>query len=225
MKYISVFIAFFLCACSQTQVHVFTHQLDDEKRDRLVKQLEQARLEVIISDKKPPALNLGNFILYKLGQGAESTLEKLLAIMNESDFPISFVGHNKLGNHEFTDGNIGLYLVPFSPAPQNERPLLLNLSDVTFRAEDCEARIEFPLNQSAVLTGKHITPQEQSAYLWSMDSDERVSLRQGRRVYQYKFLSYYARMEDRDIQMLELVPLGNYPLPFGCHFSSKNVLL
>ena len=116
MKALAFFILVTLASllgCSNTIVHLHANDLPKADQENIQAGLEEKGFSVLMRENEFPFE--GNIILYSLHNGIEKDLRAIEDVLGYNGLKAerSYAIHtNKIGTHEYTAGNIGLYIVP-----------------------------------------------------------------------------------------------------------------
>ncbi|MCV6627576.1 MAG: hypothetical protein OIF38_15870 [Cellvibrionaceae bacterium] len=100
--------ALLLSACSQPQIHLHAQHLKPHQRQALMTALEPLQFTVTLRQNPLPAGLYGNTLVYS----GSANLEPLQQLLSKLGYPLESQIHNRVGTHRYTDGNLGLYLMP-----------------------------------------------------------------------------------------------------------------
>ena len=230
------FLLFFgLSGCSRTIVHLHADKLTTAEQEAIRAELQAQGFIVERQHNEPPAYR--NLILYTPHDGIDndlSTIDTILAAHGFSADHRYTPPSKQLGKHEYTAGNIGVYLIPAgfqpytTPALQVRNTFPITETDADFISTDCDKEyvyelfddgraiandFSFPVGEAALATGR-----------WQ-SNEESVTLNIEGKQFQYKktrFHREYANeYSDHVISYYILLePVGYYELPFGCTFKS-----
>ena len=133
-----------LTACAPSRIHLHSYNIPEKERDIVAKELKESGLDVVLSERKPPLLNMGSFIIYPKADGDNDDLMKILKVINEHGYSTGLIARNRVKNHEYRDGsNIGLYLVNsdglLSLEDQLAAEFAVDITEVEFSSNNCPA--------------------------------------------------------------------------------------
>src|SRR5690606_19365991 len=102
-----------LSGCSSTTVHLHAGALSDAERNKIRTDLEEQGCSVKIRENEAPASS--SVVLYYPHEGIEEDLRVIDDVLEANGLIAEhqYLTHTeKLGVHEYTAGNIGVYIVP-----------------------------------------------------------------------------------------------------------------
>ncbi|BFM20735.1 hypothetical protein [Gilvimarinus japonicus] len=224
-----------LVGCSSTTVHLHAKNLPDVEQEAIRAGLEARGFSVKMRDNEPPSNN--NAILYYPHDGIDADLQAIDAVLDANGL---WAEHNysvytdKLGKHEYTAGNIGLYLVPegvttnASTSNRVRAVFPITVTDFEFVSTDCDTEYVYELFEDGSLVASDfslpIGKAKLAALEWRETSDEITLSNSGEQFKYSKTESYkeYANLDSDHVitYNITLQPLGYYRVPYGCTFKS-----
>ncbi len=233
---LSVFLLLFgLSGCSRTIVHLHADKLTAAEQEAIRAELQAQGFVVERQHNEPPAYR--NLILYTPHDGIDNDLNAIDTILAAHGLSADHrytPPSKQLGKHEYTAGNIGVYLVPAGFQPYSTHALQvrdtfpITETDADFISTDCDKvyvyelfddgravanDFSLPVGQAALATG-HWQSDEQSLTMEIKGKKFRYKKTRFHQEYATEHsdhvISYYILLE----------PDGYYELPFGCTFKS-----
>ncbi|KZN49260.1 hypothetical protein N476_19625 [Pseudoalteromonas luteoviolacea H33] len=227
MKFHAFFFILVLTGCAPSTVHLHSYKVPEAEKNEIVTALEATGLKVLISERKPPLVNMGSFIIYPKDDGDNDDLVKILNIINEKGYTTGLIAKNRVKNHEYRNSNnIGLYLVNsdglMSMREQLAAEFAVDITEVEFSSTNCtEAyKLSFDKDGSARINDISL--------LWSKNEDT-VVLSHQNQSQKFTYSNKYERNGATRELVMQLVPYRNNTLDsikyFNCKYQSRTPLI
>ncbi|MEO2266486.1 hypothetical protein V1358_03955 [Pseudoalteromonas sp. YIC-656] len=222
-----IFLMFALTACAPTTVHLHSYNVPEANTKEIVMALKATGFDVLISEREPPLLAFGSFIIYPQDNGDNDDLVKILNIINEKGYPTGLIAKNRVRNHEYRDGhNIGLYLVKtnglMSMQEQLAADFAVDITEVEFTSTNCSElyRLTFGKDGNARVN--------KIPMLWSRNGDT-LSISQQDNRQKFTYSNEYKRNGNARELVMQLVPYRNSELEhieyLNCEYQSITPLI
>ncbi|WP_138527244.1 MULTISPECIES: hypothetical protein [Pseudoalteromonas] len=227
VKLYSIFFMFTLTACAPSTVHLHSYKVSEAKKNEIVMALRATGFKVLISERKPPLLALGSFIIYPKDNGDNDDLVKILNIINEKGYSTGLIAKNRVRNHEYWDSNnIGLYLVEtdglMSMQEQLAAEFAVDISEVEFTSTNCSKLYRLTFDKGGNARVNKIP------LLWSRNGDTLSISQQGNRQ-QFTYSNKYERNGVARELVMQLEPYENSELEnieyLNCKYQSRTPLI
>ena len=177
----------------------------------------------------------GNIILYYPHKGIGEDLQAIDAVLAAHGLTAehSYTIHkDKLGVHEYTAGNIGVYLVAADHSPAADFSLVRSVFPITmtegeFISTDCDTEYlyEFSDDGRMVIADLSLSSGDMNiaTLTWEASGDDRVLITSNGEVFEYQKSKFHKEgLRDGYKKMVEyfitLKPVDYYRLPFGCTY-------
>lgn len=234
-KWLIIIFIWAIPSCSSTHIHLHANKLPHAQQITIREGLEEKGFKVHIRNNAPPSRD--NVLLYYPHKGIQEELwmiDDVLAASGISAEHRYTIHKDKVGKHEYTAGNIGLYLLPSNNIKNNsnEPPIRkqfpISESDAEFISSDCGARYTLELLEDGnALINNFNLPADESTLgkgTWQSNSDQILLQIQGetfkydksqhhRKAVNYaneRVIKYHITLEANDY----------YRIPFSCTFQS-----
>lgn len=221
-----------LSGCATNTVFLHTYEIKKEEIDKIVKSLQEKEFEVVVSERIPPMLQLGSFVIYPRESGDNEPLVKIFDAIGEHGYYTYLIAKNRVKNHSYTKKtNIGLYLINpnidwLNAQQQLDIGFAFNLTDVTFSSTNCMQvfSLDFEKGNTGVIRQTLPKSNDMRAVQWQQD-EEQVAITYGDKTYDFAFEKDYIRSGNRNDLLLTLSPGNSVALgltePFSCKFVSR----
>ena len=221
--------------CSNTTVHLHVKNLPDAEQESIRADLEKRGFLVKMRDNEPPSNN--NLILYYPHRGIEDDLRAINDVLDVAGFTAesSYLVHtDKLGKHEYSAGNIGLYLVPKGyqrnpgVASRVRSVFPMTIVDYEFVSTDCDKDYVYEFFGDGTLELSDFSLPVGAAKLatlsWQVVGDNMVLTGDGETFTYKKSESHREHTSQYSEYVvtynITLQPEGYYRVPFGCQYKS-----
>lgn len=221
-----------LAGCAANTVYLHTYEIEQEVIDKIVMSLQEKKFEVEVSDRKPPMLILGSFIIYPRDSDDNEPLVKILDAIGEHGYHINLIAKNRVRNHYYTKKtNIGLYLINplanlLSAQQQLGTDFVFNLTDVAFSSTSCASLFSLEFRQDNTAIIRQTTPESNDTWtLQWQQAEETISLTVDDKRINYILEKNYKRSGNRTDLLLTLSTGNALTLgitePFACKYESQ----
>jgi len=227
-----------LSGCTSTTV-VHVHAADFSAADQagIRADLEAEGFSVALRENESPVA--GNAILYAFYPGVEKDLQTVENVLAEkglfAERMYILPTDKKIGTHEYTAGNIGLYLVSGLSKRVQDLPsrvrseFPLTLTDAEFTTTDCSTKYVYQFDLDRVTVVDLNLPLETSNIAtasWHLADDDAVIVTYEQEVFRYRKMQthqeYLTEHHSYAVRYyLWLEPLEFYRMPFGCTYRSS----
>lgn len=225
-----------LSGCATNKIFLHTYEIDEAEIEKIVDDLTRQDFEVIISDRAPPQMQLGSFIIYPRDSDDNAPLAKILNVIGEYGYYTQLIAKNRVKNHTYTKKNhIGLYLINpnidwLEIKNQLDLGFSLSLSDVNFTSTGCHSAYVLRLENEENGTIRQTIPEvEQGLRINWQQLDEQLILTHQKTEYRYFLEKEYIRKGNHNELLLTLSPGNHIALnlhePFACIFESRTSLV
>ena len=220
-----------LSGCATNTVYLHTYEIEQEEIDNIVMSLKEKKFEVKVSDRLPPILMFGSFIVYSRDSGDNEPLVKILDVISEHGHHINFIAKNRVKNHYYTKKtNVGLYLINprtnlLTAQQQLEIDFAFNLTDVVFSSTSCTSlySLEFGKDFTAIIRQSTPKSNDRWAFKWQQAEDT-ISITVDNKTINYTLEKDYKRSGNRSDLLLTLSSGNALALgisePFACKYES-----
>ena len=222
-----------LSGCASTTVHLHAESLSSNERDNLRAGLEAQGFQVKMRDNESPSSE--NIILYYPHKGIEEDLRAIDKVLGAGGLTAEHrysIHTDKLGAHEYTAGNIGVYIVPegsaVSAGSSLVRPVFpITITEGEFVSIDCESEYLYEFSESGTVKVADLSlPLSEMDVVkleWKSLSEEKVIIMGDAEVFEYqKSKSHRKGFNDHHKQVVDyhitLKPVGYYRLPYACTY-------
>lgn len=234
-KWLIIIFIWAIPSCSSTHIHLHADKLPHDQQITIRERLEEKGFKVHIRNNAPPSRD--NVLLYYPHKGIQEELwmiDDVLAASGISAEHRYTIYKDRVGKHEYTAGNIGLYLLPRNSdwSTSNKSPLRkqfpISESDAEFISSDCDARYTLELLEDGnALINNYNLPTDESTLgkgTWQSNSDQILLTFQGE-AFKYDKSQHHRKAvnyaNERVIQYhITLEPSDYYRIPFSCTFQS-----
>ena len=221
-----------MSGCATNTIYLHTYDIEQEDIDKIVMSLKEQKFQVEVSDRNPPILILGSFIIYSRDSDDNGPLVKILDAIGEHGYHINLIAKNRVRNHYYTKKtNIGLYLINplanlLSAQQQLGTDFVFNLTDVAFSSTSCASlfSLEFRKDNTAII--RQTTPKSNDTWtLQWQQAEETISLTVDDKRINYILEKNYKRSGNRTDLLLTLATGNALTLgitePFACKYESQ----
>lgn len=227
-----------LFGCSTTTVHLFATSLPGEVRKALRQGLEDQGFKVMSNDNEPPFSE--NIILYPPQKDIENELALIDQVLEKNGLRAKHsyaILSNDIGAHEYTAGNIGLYIFAdeLQKTPKSisyVNPIFpMTMVDYEFHSADCEKKymIQFSTNETLTVNdfslpiGQEVIAEAR----WKNDGNK-ITIFIGTESYQFAKSEAHREHASRYSQhvvtySITLRPIGYFSHPLVCTYKSTYV--
>ena len=222
-----------LAGCSSTKIHLHANNLPKAERESIRHDLEVEGFSVLLQDNEPPSDH--SVILFYPHEGIDRDLDAIDNVLDRYGLQAehSFVIHEtKLGVHEYTAGNIGVYLVPVglqtNDTDRVRSVFPIAVTDAEFVSVDCGKVYVYEFYDDGQVTLNDFSlPMGEAALAsgnWLSDSGVVTIVNHGE-VFEYtksqSHREYINSFGEHVVSYnITLRPNGYYRVPFGCTFKS-----
>ena len=220
-----------LSGCATNTVYLYTYEIDQEEIDKIVASLKEKEFEVEVSDRPPPTLRLGSFIIYPRDSGDNGPLVKILDAIGEHGYHTNFFAQSRVRNHYYTKKtNIGLYLINpranlLTAQQQLEIEFAFNLTDVIFSSINCMSlfSLKFEKDNTAII--RQTTPKSNDKWTFQwQQAEDTISITVDDKIINYTLEKDYKRSGNRSDLLLTFFSGNALALgisePFACKYES-----
>jgi hypothetical protein len=225
-----------LSGCSTTTVHLHANGVPEADKENIRAGLEAKGFAVLERDNEAPSKD--NAILYAPYKGLEKDLHAIENVLANNGVTAgrSFaIQTDQLGKHEYTAGNIGLYIVPsVSQLPAERKSKVraefpITITDAEFVSTNCETEYGFQFSENGTLAVDDFTREIDATEIakpdWSGKPDNIVFISNGNEQFEYKKSeSHFEHVNEYNIHLVTyniwLEPVEYYRVPFGCTYRS-----
>ncbi|WP_027672640.1 hypothetical protein [Rheinheimera baltica] len=220
-----------LSGCATNTVYLHTYEIEQEEIDKIVASLKEKEFEVEVSDRIPPILKFGNFIIYPRDPGDNEPLVKILDAIGEHGYNTNLIAQSRVRNHYYTKKtNIGLYLINprvelLSAQQQLETEFAFNLTDVIFSSTNCISlfSLEFGKDNTAII--RQTTPKSNDKWTFQwQQAEDTITIIVDDKTINYTLEKDYKRSGNRSDLLLTFFPGNALALgisePFACKYES-----
>ena len=220
-----------LSGCSTNTVYLHTYEIEQEEIDNIVTSLREKEFEVEVSDRIPPTLRLGSFIVYSRDSDDNGPLVKILDAIGEHGYHVNFFTKNRVRNHYYTKKtNIGLYLINprtnlLTAQQQLEIDFAFNLTDVVFSSTSCTSLFSLEFGQDNTTIIRQTTPKSNDKWTFQWkQAEDTISITVDDKTINYTLEKDYKRSGNRSDLRLTLSSGNALALgisePFACKYES-----
>lgn len=216
---------------SNPLVHLYVTGESTNQKDALVTLLGESDFKVKEFHASMPELEDGNYIVYYPDRTTDETTEAINRALRQIGLPegqsIPFrIGYG-FGSHEYTKGNVGLYLVKKSSS-SNSRKSIDSLPDeeaIEFTEEEFGSK---GCNESFILDfyedGKAYFIHENSLKKysegkWRFDGSV-LTIKKLFNVSKFEVEKRMISLGGNSIPVIDLIPMDNKNAPFSCTYST-----
>lgn len=96
MIIIIAFSLLLLGGCSVNTVYLYTYNVEQEQKYKIIEELKSKEFEVAVMDDPPPLLELGSFIIYPKPPNDNDALEDILNVIQAEGFSTGLIAKNKV---------------------------------------------------------------------------------------------------------------------------------
>lgn len=221
--------------CSKTTVHLHANDLAKADQENIRTGLKKRGFTVLMRENEFPSE--GNLILYSSHSGIEEDLRAIEDVLRNHGLKAErsyAIRTNKIGVHEYTAGNIGLYIVPGAgqentqTASRVRSVFPLAITDAELVSTDCPTKYVYQFESDKVTVVDLNLPIDNSdiAHIdWRDAADNMIIIADGSEQFTYRKVEShreYATQHNPHVvtYYLRLEPLDYYRLPFGCTYMS-----
>jgi hypothetical protein len=238
-KTLASFISFVLVSlfgCSNTTIHLHANNMPEAEKENIRLSLEKQGFSVRMRDNESPSS--GNIILYYPHEGIEEDLHAIDKVLEAKGLKAErgyAIHTEKLGKHEYTAGNIGLYIAP--TGPQEQRPVKsrvrsifpMTMTGYEFVSMDCEQEYLYEFFEEGKLAASDpavpADEVEMLAFDWQSLPNDIIMISNGREQFKYKKIESHIEHSSEHSHYvvtynIRLQPLDYYRVPFGCMYKS-----
>lgn len=94
-----------LSGCVTNKIFLHSYEVDEDELKKIVADLTLQDFEVILSDRPPPQMQLGTFIIYPRDSDDNAPLESILNVIGEYGYYTQLIAKNRVKNHSHTNSN------------------------------------------------------------------------------------------------------------------------
>lgn len=224
-----------LSGCSSTTVHLHADALSEVEQNNIRTGLEEQGFSVKMRENEAPASS--SVVLYYPHKGIEEDLRAIDNVLDANGLIAEhrYLTHTeKLGVHEYTAGNIGVYIVP---AGQKSEPTSVRIRSVfpitmvgfEFVSTDCDKEHLYEFSDDGTMVVSDLSlplgEMDVATLSWQSPTDDTVIISSGDEDFEYKkSQSHREHFNDNNNHVvtysLTLKPTGYYRVPFGCSYKS-----
>lgn len=215
-------LIFGLTACTSTTVHLNTRYISNVEADKLVTNIEATGMNVVANKHEFPQSIQHSTLLYSPLISDKQALDKLMQVLDESDWRVHSLQPLMANNHWFKKNSVGLYLLPDNVVPQN-RQAKADLA-TQYTSHDCEQDISLTLSDNGdyQFTFSH-PPENASAFSfgrWRVTEYPYIELVTADRMRSFYFEVKQLVEEDKisQIQVTRLHPMNQHLHLAKCKF-------
>lgn len=221
-----------MTGCATNTIYLHTYDIEHEDIEKIVTSLKEQNFEVEVSDRNPPILILGSFIIYSRDSDDNGPLVKILDAIGEHGYHINLIAKNRVRNHYYTKKtNIGLYLINplanlLTAQQQLEIDFAFNLTDVVFSSSSCTSlfSLEFKKDNTAIIRQTSPKSEDMVTFQW-LQAEDIVSITVDDKKINYILEKNYKRSGNRTELLLTLATGNELTLgisePFACKYESQ----
>lgn len=224
-----------LLGCSNTIVHLHANDLPKADQENIRTGLEEKGFSVLRRENGFPSE--GNTILYSPHKGIEKDLRAIEEVLGNNGLKAerSYAIHtNKIGTHEYTAGNIGLYIVPavrqeHAEATTRVRSVFpITMTDAEFVSTDCPTEYGYQFENDTVTVDDFSLAMDKTGIAtldWHHASDDIIVISNDGEQFKYKKTESHREYSNQYSHHIVtyhiwLRPLDYYRVPFGCTYKS-----
>jgi len=221
-----------LTGCATNTIYLHTYDIEQEDIDKIVMSLKEQKFQVEVSDRNPPILILGSFIIYSRDSDDNGPLVKILDAIGEHGYHINLIAKNRVRNHYYTKKtNIGLYLINplanlLTAQQQLEIDAAINLTDMVFSSVSCTSlfSLEFRKDNTAFIRQTTPNSNDMVTFQW-LQAEDTISMNVDGKEINYILEKNYKRSGNRTDLLLTLATGNALTLgitePFACKYESQ----
>lgn len=235
----TLFMVVLLSGCSTTTVHLHANGVPEADKQKIRAGLEAKGFAVVERDNESPSKN--NAILYSPYKGLEKDLHAIENVLAHNGVTAGrgfAIQTDQIGKHEYTAGNIGLYIMPSVlqlPAERKSKvraEFPITITEAEFVSTDCETEYGFQFSENGTLIVDDFTREIDATEIakpdWSKKPDEIISISNGNEQFEYKKSeSHREHVNEYNIHLviynIWLEPIEYYRVPFGCTYKSTYI--
>jgi hypothetical protein len=220
-----------MSGCATNTIYLHTYDIEQEDIEKIVTSLKEQNFEVEVSDRIPPMLILGSFIIYSRDSDDNGPLVKILDAIGEHGYHINLIAKNRVRNHYYTKKtNIGLYLINplanlLTAQQQLEIDFAFNLTDVVFSSSSCTSlfSLEFKKDNTAIIRQTIPNSNDMETFQW-LQAEDKISMNVDGKEINYLLEKNYTRSGNKTDLLLTLATGNALTLginePFACKYES-----
>ncbi|EHR40475.1 hypothetical protein [Alishewanella jeotgali] len=220
-----------LSGCATNRVFLHTYEIEQEDIDKIVASLKEKKFDVEVSERMPPILTFGSFIIYPRDSGDNEPLVQILDTIGEHGYYTNLIAQNRVKNHYYTKKtNIGLYLINpraqlLSAQQQLEMQFPVNLTEVTFSSTNCIRlfSLEFAKDHTAMIRQAIPKSNDKWTFQWQQTED-RIIISVDDKTINYTVEKNYKRSGNQSELHLTIFPGNALALgisePLACKYES-----
>jgi hypothetical protein len=216
------------CASSPI-VHLYLSPQNPNLSDSLTNALVDNGLQVETPSSDIPSIDPGNYIVYYPDTNTDKVIEDLNLIIRQYGLddaqPIPFGLGGGFGSHEYTRGNIGLYLIKGeqNKSQPNSKPDAfpnMHFTEQDFGSKNCSKLFILEFHEESKLYIVEESNQKKFGEgKWRVDQSE-LTIKRLFKSYNYKIVEHTLMINGTKLAVTDLIPVQNYKSPFGCAFST-----
>ncbi|AQT60522.1 hypothetical protein [Cellvibrio sp. PSBB023] len=219
-----------IASCSvNPRVHLYYSDASTDKKQQLVSFLKEYDFNVTEFYNTAPDLEEGNYIVYYPEKNTEKSAEHInLALLrsnlSEAQMEPYRIG-NGIGSHEYTKGNIGLYIIKKNSVSNDviEDKASQSFVDFTgeqFGSKDCSSafQIEFYDDGRAIFIYEESSKKHSEARWELLGSTLIIKKLFGSSKFQVK--TYTVSIAENTVTVTDLLPVNSKKAPFNCTYST-----
>lgn len=224
-----------LFGCSSTTIHLHADLLPEAEQEEIRRALEEQGFSVQSRDNEAPFER--NIILYYPHNGIERDLRVIDDILESHGLNAEHspaIHTNKIGTHEYTARNIGLYIAPHGLKKDPEVKSMvrsifpMTMTDYEFISSGCEKEYVYQFFDDGTLEINDFSlaiDDEVIATMRWQDVDNVITIYNDSEQFTYKKTESHREHSSEHSRYvvtynIMLQPIGYLRLPFGCTYKS-----
>ena len=230
--FIFTFLAIAGCS-TNPRIHLYAAGEPTNQKDELISRLRDYNFKVDEFYATVPELEAGNYIVYYPSKTSEQTTEIINLALRDVGLPegqpIPFRIGSGFGSHEYTKGNVGLYLVNKSNTPsdvdvndinESSSQESIDFTEEQFGSKGCNESflIEFYGNGRAFFIHED-SQKKYSEGRWDLVGNY-LTIKKLFGSSKFQVEKHMISLNGSELPVIDLIPVGNKNAPFNCIYST-----
>lgn len=219
-----------IASCSvNPRVHLYYSDGSTDKKQQLVSLLKEYDFDVTEFYNIAPDLEEGNYIVYYPEKNTEKSAEHINLALLRTDLSeaqmVPFRIGNGIGSHEYTKGNIGLYIIKENSVAHDviedkTSQSFVDFTEEQFGSKDCRNafQIEFYDDGRAIFIDEESSKKHSEGRWELLGSTLIIKKLFGSSKFQVK--TYNVSIAENTVTVTDLLPVNSKKAPFNCTYST-----